>query len=87
MAARKKEAQHVVKLQCAGGQATPAPPVGTALGPHGINIGEFVRQFNDATKDKVGLVIPVVISIYKDRTFSFVMKSPPASRARVPEAD
>ena len=75
----KKEAQHVVKLQCAGGQATPAPPVGTALGPHGINIGEFVRQFNDATKDKVGLVIPVVISIYKDRTFSFVMKSPPAS--------
>ncbi|MAE75350.1 MAG: 50S ribosomal protein L11 [Planctomycetes bacterium] len=79
MAARKKEAQHVVKLQCAGGQATPAPPVGTALGPHGINIGEFVRQFNDATKDKVGLVIPVVISIYKDRTFSFVMKSPPAS--------
>ena len=79
MVARKKEAQHVVKLQCAGGQATPAPPVGTALGPHGINIGEFVRQFNDATKDKVGLVIPVVISIYKDRTFSFVMKSPPAS--------
>ncbi len=77
--AAKKEVTAVIKLQCAGGQATPAPPVGTALGPHGINIGEFVRQFNDATKDKVGLTIPCIIQIYKDRTFSFELKSPPAS--------
>ncbi|MEZ5990091.1 MAG: 50S ribosomal protein L11 [Planctomycetota bacterium] len=77
--APKKEVTAVVKLQCPGGQATPAPPVGTALGPHGVNIGDFVRQFNDATRDKMGLVIPVEISIYKDRTFSFVLKSPPAA--------
>lgn len=75
----KKEVEAVIKLQCAGGQATPAPPVGTALGPHGINIGEFVRQFNDATRDKPGLIIPCLIQIYKDRTFSFELKSPPAS--------
>ena len=79
MAAKKKEVSAVIKLQCAGGKATPAPPVGTALGPHGINIGDFVKQFNDATKDKVGLTIPVVISIFKDRTFSFELKSPPAA--------
>ena len=75
----KKEVESIVKLQCAGGQATPAPPVGTALGPHGINIGDFVKQFNDATKDSVGLTIPCVIYIYKDRTFSFELKSPPAA--------
>ena len=77
--APKKEVMAFVKLQCPAGQATPAPPVGTALGPHGINIGEFVKQFNDATRDQMGMVIPVEISIYKDRTFSFIMKSPPAS--------
>lgn len=77
--APKKEVTVVVKLQCPGGQATPAPPVGTALGPHGVNIGDFVRQFNDATRDKAGLIIPVEISIYKDRSFSFVLKSPPAA--------
>ncbi len=77
--APKKEIMAFVKLQCPAGQATPAPPVGTALGPHGINIGEFVKQFNDATRDQAGMIIPVEISIYKDRTFSFIMKSPPAS--------
>ena len=77
--APKKVVNHLVKLQCLAGKATPAPPVGTALGPHGINIGDFVRQFNDATRDKGDLIIPVVISIYKDRSFSFILKSPPAS--------
>ena len=69
----------VIKLQCPGGQATPAPPVGPALGQHGVNIGQFVKEFNDATRDKGGLTIPVVITVYRDRTFSFVMKSPPAA--------
>ena len=64
-----KEVTALIKLQCPGGQATPAPPVGPALGQHGVNIGEFVKQFNDATRDKGGLIIPVVISVYKDRTF------------------
>jgi len=68
-----------IKLQCPGGQATPAPPVGPALGQHGVNIGQFVKEFNDATRDRAGLIIPVVISVYKDRTFSFIMKSPPAA--------
>ncbi len=74
-----KEVTTKIKLQCPGGQATPAPPVGPALGQHGVNIGQFVKEFNDRTRDKNGLIIPVVISIYKDRTFSFVTKSPPAS--------
>lgn len=74
-----KEVTALVKLQCPGGQATPAPPVGPALGQHGVNIGQFVKEFNDATRDRPGLIIPVVISIYKDRTFSFVLKSPPAA--------
>ncbi|MFO1051323.1 MAG: 50S ribosomal protein L11 [Planctomycetota bacterium] len=73
-----KEVTALVKLQCPGGQATPAPPVGPALGQHGVNIGLFVKEFNDQTRDRPGLIIPVVISIYKDRTFSFVLKSPPA---------
>ena len=75
----KKEVTAVVRLQCPGGQATPAPPVGPALGQHGINIGEFVNKFNAATKAEAGTTIPVVITIYKDRTFTFVLKSPPAS--------
>lgn len=68
-----------VKLQCPGGQATPAPPVGPALGQHGVNIGQFVSQFNDRTKEMRGTTIPVVITIYNDRTFDFVTKSPPAA--------
>jgi len=68
-----------IKLQCPGGQATPAPPVGPALGQHGVNIGQFVQQFNAATGDKQGLIIPVEITVYADRTFDFVLKSPPAS--------
>ena len=74
-----KELKAKVKLQCPGGAATPAPPVGPALGQHGVNIGEFVKRFNDATKDQRGTVIPVIISIWSDRTFDFVTKSPPAS--------
>ena len=68
-----------IKLQIPGGQATPAPPVGPALGQHGVNIGEFVQKFNDQTKDKQGLVIPVEISVYADRKFDFILKSPPAA--------
>ncbi|HMQ21232.1 MAG TPA: 50S ribosomal protein L11 [Planctomycetota bacterium] len=79
MAAKKKKLSAVLKLQCKGGQATPAPPVGTALGPHGVNIGDFVRQFNDATKDKIGYIIPVLVSVFEDRSFTFELKSPPAS--------
>ncbi|MFA6408560.1 MAG: 50S ribosomal protein L11 [Candidatus Paceibacterota bacterium] len=69
-----------IKLQIPGGKATPAPPVGTALGPAGVNIGQFVTQFNDATKDKMGTIIPVELSVFDDRTFTFIMKNPPASR-------
>ena len=68
-----------IKLQCPGGQATPAPPVGPALGQHGVNIGEFVKRFNDRTKNQPGMVLPVVISVFKDKSFDFVVKSPPAS--------
>lgn len=68
-----------VKLQIPGGQATPAPPVGPALGQHGVNIGEFVQKFNDATKQHQGLIIPVELSVYADRKFDFVLKSPPAA--------
>ena len=68
-----------VKIQVTGGKATPAPPVGTALGPHGVNIGQFVSQFNDRTKEMAGTIVPVVISIYSDRSFEFIVKSPPAA--------
>ena len=74
-----KEIMAKIKLQCPGGQATPAPPVGPALGQHGVNIGQFVQQFNAATADKGGLTIPVEITVFKDRTFTFVTKSPPAA--------
>lgn len=75
-----KEVVANIKLQIEAGQASPAPPVGPALGQHNVNIMDFVRQFNDKTnKMEAGTVIPVVISVYKDRTFSFIMKSPPAS--------
>lgn len=69
-----------IKLQVPGGKATPAPPVGTALGPAGVNIGEFVSKFNAATQDKMGEILPVEISVYDDRTFSFIVKVSPASR-------
>lgn len=74
-----KEIKAKIKLQCPGGQATPAPPVGPALGQHGVNIGQFVKQFNDRTRDAGGLTIPVEITVYADRTFKFITKSPPAS--------
>ncbi len=74
-----KQVTGKIKLQCPGGQATPAPPVGPALGQHGVNIGQFVQQFNAATGDKQGLVIPVEITVYADRSFDFVLKSPPAA--------
>ncbi len=68
-----------IKLQIAGGQANPAPPVGPALGQHGINIQDFCKRFNDITRDRMGEVTPVVISVYEDRTFDFILKTPPAS--------
>jgi large subunit ribosomal protein L11 len=75
----KKELTAKIKLQVPGGQCTPAPPVGPALGQHGVNIGQFVKQFNDKTKDQMGLTLPIVISVYKDRSFDFIIKSPPAA--------
>jgi large subunit ribosomal protein L11 len=75
----QKEIQVVVKLALNAGQATPAPPVGTALGPHGINIGMFVKQYNDATRAQTGTVVPVELTIFKDKSFSFILKTPPAS--------
>jgi large subunit ribosomal protein L11 len=74
-----KEVMTVVKFQAAGGQATPAPPVGPALGQHGVNIGQFVSQFNEQTRSLNGMPVPVVITIYVDRTFTFEVKSPPAA--------
>jgi len=74
-----KEVMAVVKFQAAGGQATPAPPVGPALGQHGVNIGQFVSQFNEQTRSLNGMPVPVVITIYVDRTFTFEVKSPPAA--------
>ena len=74
-----KKVKTKIKLYCPGGQANPAPPVGPALGQHGIPIMDFCKQFNDRTKDKQGLVLPVEISLYEDRTFDFIIKSPPAS--------
>lgn len=74
-----KEVTAVVKLQCPAGQATPAPPVGPALGQHGVNIGQFVKQFNDETRKDAGMIIPVIITVYKDRTFTLQYKSPPAA--------
>ena len=74
-----KKLNAVVKLQLPAGKATSGPPVGSSLGPHGINIAGFVKEFNERTKDQVGLIIPVVMSIYSDRSFTFVLKSPPAA--------
>jgi len=74
-----KEVNSVVKLQIPAGKANPAPPVGPALGQAGVNIQDFCSQFNDRTKDQMGNIIPVVITVYKDRSFTFVTKTPPAS--------
>jgi large subunit ribosomal protein L11 len=74
-----KEIVAKVKLQCPGGQATPAPPVGPALGQHGVNIAAFVKQFNDRSRDKMGMILPIEITIFKDKSFEFIIKSPPAS--------
>ena len=74
-----KQVTGEAKFQVPGGQATPAPPVGTSLGKFGINLGQFVQQFNDRTKEYAGTPIPVVVTVYNDRTFEFVTKSPPAA--------
>ncbi|MGL4676190.1 MAG: 50S ribosomal protein L11 [Brevinema sp.] len=79
MAAPNAKVTGVVKLQIPAGQANPAPPVGTALGPKGIQLMEFCNQFNVATKDKAGFVVPVEVTIYSDRSFTFVLKTPPVS--------
>ena len=81
-----KKIQAVVKLQVPAGAATPAPPVGTALGPHGVNIMEFVKQFNARTQAQAGMVIPVVVTIFSDRTFTFITKTPPAPNLLLKEA-
>ncbi|MDA0836704.1 MAG: 50S ribosomal protein L11 [Planctomycetota bacterium] len=75
----KKQLVKTIKLQCTGGQATPAPPVGPALGQHGLPIGEFVQKFNERTRDQMGTTLPVVISVYSDRSYDFVVKTPPAA--------
>jgi large subunit ribosomal protein L11 len=74
-----KKVKTIIKLQAQAGKATPAPPVGTALGPHGVNLMEFVSQFNEQTRPMGDTVVPVVITIYEDRTFSFITKTPPAA--------
>jgi len=74
-----KEVTARVKLQIPAGQAQPGPPVGVALGPHGINLGDFVRRFNDETKDQAGMIVGVVVTVYKDRSFQYLVKTPPAS--------
>lgn len=74
-----KKIKTLIKLNVKGGEATPAPPVGTALGPHGLPIMDFVKAFNDKTADQKGTVLPVVITVYEDRTFSFIVKKPPIS--------
>ena len=74
----KRQVTAIVKIQIPAGKATPAPPVGTALGPHGLNIMEFVKQYNAATESMVGTIVPVEITVFSDRTFTFVLKTPPA---------
>lgn len=82
-----KKIKAVVKLALPAGKATPAPPVGPALGQHGINIGSFCKEYNNRTKDKLGLIIPVEISIYVDRNYTFNLKTPPVSTLLVKEAN
>jgi large subunit ribosomal protein L11 len=78
-ASKTKKVTAQIKLQIPGGKATPAPPVGPALGQHGLNIPEFCRAFNDKTKSQEGMIIPVIITVYSDRSFTFITKSPPVS--------
>ena len=75
----EKKVKAIVKLQLPAAKATPGPPVGSTLGPHGINLPGFTKEFNDKTADKAGLIIPVVVTIYEDRSFTFVLKTPPAA--------
>ena len=82
-----KEVLVKIKLQAKGGQATPAPPIGPALGQHGVNIGQFVSQFNERTKDLNGTIVPVVITLYADKSFEFEVKSPPAAVLLKQEAE
>lgn len=77
--APKKKVSALIKLQIAAGKANPAPPLGPALGSHGVNIMDFTKAYNDATKDKIGQIIPVEITVYEDRSFTFVLKTPPAA--------
>ena len=77
--AKPKNVEHLVKLQLPAGKATPAPPVGPALGQAGINIGEFCKAFNDKTKDSPGMIFPVVISVFKNKSYTFIIKTPPAA--------
>jgi len=81
-----KKVTAVIKLQCPAGAANPAPPVGTALGPHGVNIMEFCKQFNARTQGQSGMIIPVLVTVYQDRTFSFITKTPPAPNLILKEA-
>jgi large subunit ribosomal protein L11 len=74
-----KEITVKIKLQAPGGQATPAPPIGPALGQHGVNIGQFISQFNERTRDLNGTIVPIIITVYKDKSFTFEVKSPPAA--------
>ncbi len=74
-----KEVTVKIKLQAPGGKATPAPPIGPALGQHGVNIGQFISQFNERTKDLNGTIVPIIISVYTDKSFTFEVKSPPAA--------
>ena len=75
----EKKVKAIVKLQLPAAKATPGPPVGSTLGPHGINLAGFTKEFNDKTSDKAGFIIPVVVTIYEDRSFTFVLKTPPAA--------
>ena len=81
-----KKVTAVIKLQCPAGAANPAPPVGTALGPHGVNIMEFCKQFNARTQSQSGMIIPVLVTVYQDRTFNFITKTPPAPNLLLKEA-
>ncbi|RAP32095.1 50S ribosomal protein L11 [Candidatus Marinamargulisbacteria bacterium SCGC AG-414-C22] len=80
MAKNKKPVMALIKLQIQGGKATPAPPIGPALGQHGVNIMDFCKAYNDKTKDKAGVIIPVEITVYNDRSFTFILKTPPVSK-------
>lgn len=77
--AKKKEITGKIKIQAPGGKATPAPPIGPALGQHGVNIGQFVSQFNERTREMNGMIVPVEITVYADKSFEFIVKSPPAA--------